>query len=167
MRIQIFTTGGTIDKTYFDAKSEYEVGEPQIGHILREAQVAFDYDVTSLFRKDSLDLTDEDRARIRQAVTECDANRVLITHGTDTMADTARFLNGIAGKTVVLTGALNPARFRSSDAVFNIGCAIAAVQVCAPGIYIAMNGQVFDGGRVRKNRAENRFEAITDTDSSD
>ena len=157
-KLRIFTTGGTIDKIYFDAKSEYEVGEPQIGDILREMGVGFPFEITSLMRKDSLDMTDADRDAIRTAVTGDPATRVLITHGTDTMTDTARALQGITGKTIVLTGALNPARFRGSDAIFNIGGAVATAQTQPAGIYIFMNGRVFDALKVRKNRDKNRFE---------
>jgi L-asparaginase len=157
-KLRIFTTGGTIDKIYFDAKSEYEVGEPQIGEILREMGVGFPFEMTSLMRKDSLDLTDEDRQAIRKAVAADPAERVIITHGTDTMTETARALHGIAGKTVVLTGSLNPARFRGSDAIFNIGGAVAAAQTLPAGVYIFMNGRVFDALKVRKNRDKNRFE---------
>jgi L-asparaginase len=158
MKLTIFTTGGTIDKVYFDASSEFEVGESQIAHILREAMVSFDFEVRALMQKDSLDMTDADRAIIRSAVEQCDAANVLITHGTDTMTLTATALDGIEGKTVVLTGALSPARFRSTDAVFNIGLAVAAVQAMPEGVYIAMNGRVFAAGHVRKNRERNRFE---------
>lgn len=157
-KLRIFTTGGTIDKIYFDAKSEYEVGEPQIGEILREMGVTFPFEMTSLMRKDSLDLTDADREAIRKAVAEDAATRVLITHGTDTMTETAAALRGIAGKTIVLTGSLNPARFRGSDAIFNIGGAVAAAQALPPGVYIFMSGRVFDAHKVRKNRDKNRFE---------
>ena len=159
MKLTIFTTGGTIDKVYFDAASEFEVGESQIGHILREAMVTLDFEVRSLMQKDSLDMTDADRGVIRHAVEECATRHVLITHGTDTMAQTATALAGIAGKVIVLTGALSPARFRSTDAVFNIGMAVAAVQSVPEGVYLAMNGQVFAAGHVRKNRERNRFEA--------
>jgi L-asparaginase len=157
-KLRIFTTGGTIDKIYFDAKSEYEVGEPQIGEILREMGVGFPFEMTSLMRKDSLDLTDEDREAIRKAIATDPATRVLITHGTDTMTETAKALQGIPGKTVVLTGSLNPARFRGSDAIFNIGGAVAAAQTLGAGVYIFMNGRVFDATKVRKNRDKNRFE---------
>lgn len=156
--LRIFTTGGTIDKIYFDAKSEYEVGEPQIGEILRETGVGFSFVITSLMRKDSLDMTDEDRAAINQAVAGCAERHVLITHGTDTMTDTAAALQSVGGKTIVLTGALNPAKFRGSDAIFNIGGAVVAAQCMPPGIYIVMNGRVFDALKVRKNREKNRFE---------
>jgi L-asparaginase len=157
-KLRIFTTGGTIDKIYFDAKSEYEVGEPQIGEILREMGVGFPFEMTSLMRKDSLDITDEDRQAIRKAVAGDPAERVIITHGTDTMTETAKALQGIGGKTVVLTGSLNPARFRGSDAIFNIGGAVAAAQTLPAGVYIFMNGRVFDALKVRKNRDKNRFE---------
>lgn len=157
-KLHIFTTGGTIDKIYFDAKSEYEVGEPQIGEILREMGVAFPFEITPLMRKDSLDLDDADRAAIRAAVTADSARRVLITHGTDTMTETAAALQGIADKTIVLTGALNPARFRGSDAIFNIGSAVVVAQTMPPGVYIVMNGRAFDARKVRKNREMNRFE---------
>jgi len=159
-KLRIFTTGGTIDKIYFDAKSEYEVGEPQIGEILREMGVAFPFEITSLMRKDSLDMTDADRDVIRRAVAADGAPRILITHGTDTMTDTAAALQGIGGKTVVLTGSLNPARFRGSDAIFNIGGAVAAVQSLPAGVYIFMNGRIFAALKVRKNRDKNRFEEI-------
>ena len=157
-KLRIFTTGGTIDKIYFDAKSEYEVGEPQIGDILREMGVQFPFEITSLMRKDSLDMTDADRVLIREAVAKDPARRVLITHGTDTMTETAGALQGVGDKTIVLTGALNPAKFRGSDAIFNIGGAVAAAQSLPPGIYIFMNGRVFDARKVRKNRDKNRFE---------
>lgn len=163
MPIQIFTTGGTIDKTYFDEKSVYEVGEPQVTSILREANVTADYEVETLFRKDSLDLTDEDRALIVRRVGECPHRRVLITHGTDTMVLTARALQDVPGKTIVLVGSLNPARFKESDAVFNVGFAMAAVQTLSEGVYIAMNGQVFPADRVRKNQEKNRFEPVERT----
>jgi L-asparaginase len=113
-----------------------------------------------MFQKDSLEMTDDDRARLRQFIADDDASHYVITHGTDTMACTADALAGLAGKAIVLTGALSPARFRTSDAAFNIGMAVAAVQVVRPGVYIAMSGQVFNAGEARKNRAENRFERI-------
>lgn len=160
MKLAIFTTGGTIDKVYFDASSEYEVGESQIGHILRDAMVGFDFEVHALMQKDSLELTDADRATIRAAVERCDTRYVLITHGTDTMTETARALVGLPGKSVVLTGALSPARFRSTDAIFNIGMAVAAVQCVPEGVFLAMNGRVFAAGAVRKNRERNRFEPL-------
>ncbi|HRO63038.1 asparaginase domain-containing protein [Thermomonas sp.] len=156
----IVTTGGTIDKIYFDAKSDYQVGEPQIGGILEEFRVAFRFHVIPLLRKDSLFVTDADRQLLRATIAAQEETRVLVTHGTDSMVQTAEVLAGIPGKTIVLTGALNPARFEGSDAVFNIGCAVGAVQSLPEGVYIAMNGRIWDPHKVRKNVEANRFEPI-------
>lgn len=160
MQIEIFTTGGTIDKIYFDAKSDYEIGDPQIAELLRDANLTIDYRVTSLLRKDSLELTDADRQQIRTAVEQSVAKRIVITHGTDTMIATGQFLQGIAGRTIVLTGAMQPARFRFTDAIYNVASAITAAQTLPPGVYIAMNGQIFDPRKSRKNIELNRFETI-------
>lgn len=160
MHIQIFTTGGTIDKVYFDAKSQFEVGEPQVLPILEEANVSFTYSITRLFSKDSLELTDEDRALIKEAIQSSSSRHILITHGTDTMVNTARVLYDIPDKTIVLVGSLKPARFRESDAVFNIGFALGVIASMPAGVYVAMNGIVFDPRAVRKNREQNRFELI-------
>jgi L-asparaginase len=156
----IVTTGGTIDKVYFDDKSDYQVGEPQIGRILQELGVAFEVRVIPILRKDSLHIDANDRELLRATIAGDDARQVLVTHGTDTMVETAKVLASIGGKTIVLTGALNPARFRGSDAEFNIGTAVGAVQSLPAGVYIAMNGRVWDPARVRKNVAANRFEAL-------
>ncbi len=160
MFIRFITTGGTIDKIYFDALSQFEVGESQVEHILKEALVQFDYEIVPLLQKDSLEMTDADRAELRAYIEKDDANMYVITHGTDTMVETAEALQGLGDRTIVLTGALTPARFRTTDAIFNVGMAVAAVQVSPPGVYIAMSGQVFAAGEVRKNRAENRFEPL-------
>jgi len=160
MKIKIYTTGGTIDKIYFDQKSEFQVGEPQIVELLREANITFEYELESLMRKDSLDMDDADRALIAERIRQDSSQRILLTHGTDTMVETARALLGIEGKTIVLVGSMQPARLRYSDAVFNIGYAIATVQMMPPGIYVAMNGQVFDPLHARKNVAAHRFEPI-------
>jgi L-asparaginase len=160
MFIRFITTGGTIDKIYFDELSQFEVGESQVRHILAEGMVDFEFDVVSLLQKDSLEVTDEDREMVRAYIENDDATHYIVTHGTDTMPQTAEVLSVLQGKTIVLTGALSPARFRTTDAVFNVGMAVAAVQITAPGAYIVMSGQLFEAGNVRKNRAENRFEAI-------
>jgi L-asparaginase len=160
MQIKIFTTGGTIDKTYFDAKSEYEVGDPQIMDILRIANVRIPYVVETLLRKDSLDLNEDDRRIIVQRIQREPCKRILITHGTDTMVETAQALESITDKTMVLVGSLNPAKFKNSDAEFNIGFAMAAVQTLEPGAYITMNGRIFSAGNVRKNRERNQFETV-------
>ncbi len=160
MRIRLITTGGTIDKIYFDALSGFEVGTSDVQQILTDALVDFEYDIVSLFQKDSLEITHEDRQQIREYIVEDGGSHYIITHGTDTMSETAEVLKDLQDRTIVLTGALSPARFRASDAVFNVGMAVATVQVAKPGVYIAMSGQVFKAGAVRKNRAENRFEAF-------
>ena len=160
MKLKIFTTGGTIDKIYFDDLSGYEVGDPQVVEILKEARVHFEYDLTEVARKDSLYMTDEDRILLRRLI-EADPNRwILITHGTDSMVATARQLHDIPNKVIVLTGALTPARFKKSDAPFNVGCAVGALQALSPGVYIAMNGRIFPADRVRKNREAGCFEEL-------
>ncbi len=158
--LTIVTTGGTIDKIYFDDKSTFQIGAPQIGEILEALGVAFSFEVVSVLRKDSLHLDEGDRALVRATIERQPHRHVLVTHGTDTMVETAQALNGIADKVIVLTGALNPALFKGSDAVFNIGCAVGAVQTLPDGVYIAMNGRVWDPSRVRKNREANRFEPV-------
>jgi len=161
MFIRFITTGGTIDKIYFDAMSQFEVGESQVKHILTDGLAKFDYDIVSMFQKDSLELTGDDRQQLRDYIANDDAERYVISHGTDTMVDTANVLAGIPGKIIVLTGALSPARFKTTDAVFNVGMAVAAAQTVAHGVYLAMSGQVFEAGKVKKNRKENRFEKIS------
>ena len=158
MMIQIFTTGGTIDKVYFDANSQFEIGDSLLRELLAEANIQEGYQLAELMRKDSLELTDEDRQSIEAAVRESDAQRILITHGTDTMALTAEQLRQVPGRTIVLTGAMQPARMRRTDAVFNLGFAWAALQLLPPGVYIAMNGEVFEAGKVRKNLQAQKFE---------
>lgn len=158
--ILVLTTGGTIDKNYFDALSEYQITDSGIPALLKEARVALPFRVVELMRKDSLELTDEDRLTIAHAAREAPELRIVITHGTDTMTETAQVLDlGAPGKTIVLTGALSPARFTETDAGFNLGMAFAAVQTAPPGVWITMSGQVFDGLRVRKDREAGRFVA--------
>lgn len=158
----ILTTGGTIDKVYFDAKSRYAVGDSQVGELFEHGHVSLPYEIVSLMRKDSLDFTDQDRLAVRNAVEQAESRMVLVTHGTDTMTETGMALKGIAGKTIVLTGALLPARFRDNDAIFNIGFALAAVQTLPEGVYVAMNGRIFDPAKVRKDRERNQFVEIAD-----
>ncbi len=160
MKIKIVTTGGTIDKIYFDRKSEYQVGDPQIAEVLKEANVTFDYEIVSILRKDSLDLTDEDRQLIYETIRSDPHRHFVVTHGTDTMIQTATALRNIADKVIVLTGSMQPAKFRFNDAVFNIGCAVTSVQILPSGVYIAMNGRIFEPETVRKNVEMNRFETL-------
>lgn len=156
--ILVLTTGGTIDKNYFDALSEYQIVDSGIPALLKEARVTLPHRVEEVCRKDSLELTDADRAEIARRAREAPETRVVITHGTDTMTETARVLAAaVPGKTIVLTGALSPARFADTDAPFNLGMAFAAAQIAPPGVYIAMSGQIFDGLKVRKDRDAGRF----------
>lgn len=156
--IKIYTTGGTIDKTYFDQKSTYQVGEPQASGVLERANVVVDYEVISIMQKDSLDMTDDDRQTIKNTLTADSANKIIITHGTDTMINTAQALEDIPDKTIVITGSMYPAQYRDSDAIFNLGCALVAVQTLSTGVYIAMNGRIFNPNSSVKNVDLNRFE---------
>ena len=158
MKIKFFAVGGTIDKVYFDALSRYEIGESNIFDILKDARVNFKYDVSSLLKKDSLDMTDQDRSIIHQAVEKTPYERIIITHGTDTMIETAKVLVAVKNKIIVLTGAMEPAKFKSSDAVFNLGSAVAAVQTLPHGVYIVISGRVFTPDNVKKNRNLKLFE---------
>lgn len=159
MFIQIFGTGGTLDKLYYDALSEYQIGEPMAGELLEQGRVSIGYAVESLVRKDSLELNDADRQLIHDRVAACPYEHILITHGTDTMTVTAAGLADIPDKVIVLTGAMQPARFRDSDALFNLGLAVGALNTLRHGVYIAMSGRVFPADQVRKNRLAGRFES--------
>ncbi|MDA0710153.1 MAG: asparaginase domain-containing protein [bacterium] len=156
--ITVITTGGTIDKVYFDRESTFQIGGPQVGDVLREANVVFTFDIVPLMRKDSLDMNDADRLLICQTAAAIPTKFVVITHGTDTMVKTAQALQSIRDKTIVLTGAMQPAKFRTTDAIFNIAHAVTSVQILPSGIYIAMNGRIFDPDHAQKNREKNRFE---------
>jgi L-asparaginase len=160
VNIKIITTGGSIDKYYSTQTSDFEVGDPQIRAILDQANVAVDYEVESLIKKDSLQLTDCDRVVIHDKVKNDPHHRILITHGTDTMVDTALSLLDIPGKVIVITGAMHPAAFRDTDAHFNVGCAIIALQTLTEGIYIVMNGRVYDPRHSKKNLQRDRFEEL-------
>ncbi|MCP4902011.1 MAG: asparaginase [bacterium] len=160
MRIKIFTTGGSIDKCYSTQQSDFVVGEPQVGRALQDANVGFTVEIEPLLRKDSLEITDDDRRVIVEEVKLEPCRHVVITHGTDSMALTARALGGVPDKIIVLTGAMQPAEFKRTDAIFNIGCAVMAVQILPVGVHLVMNGRVFDPDGVTKNMELNRFEEI-------
>jgi L-asparaginase len=163
MNIRIFTTGGSIDKSYSTSTSSFVVGEPQVGVILREANVSIQYEIESLVKKDSLELSEEDRRMIAEKVHSASESQILITHGTDTMVATAKALLDIPDKVIILTGAMQPASFKHSDAAFNIGCAMMALQTLPEGVYMVMNGRLFDPRHTRKNLAMDRFEAGSET----
>ncbi len=156
-KLKIFTTGGTIDKIYFDSLSEYEVGSPTIASLLERFNVHFDFSISPLMRKDSLEISDQDRQLILQSVADCDEDHILITHGTDTMVQTASTLSSVKNKTILLTGSLKPAAFKESDSEFNIGCALGALWIASPGVYIAMNGFIFPWDSVIKDREKGQF----------
>jgi L-asparaginase len=156
----VITTGGTIDKVYFDALSRFQVAESQVGLLLNAVGASFAVSIVRLLRKDSLDLTDRDRALIRKSIAAQSEVHILVTHGTDTMVETAIALQGIRGKTIVLTGALNPACVVGSDATFNIGVAVGALPHLPAGVYVCMNGRLFDPMRVHKNRERHCFEDL-------
>ena len=158
MNIAILTTGGTSDKIYFDANSEYSIGEPCISSILDEGNVTSEFRIKSILKKDSLDINQKERELIKKSVIECEEERIIIIHGTDTMVETAKFLEEIKDKTIVLTGSMQPARFKKTDAIFNSGFAFAAALSLENGIYIAMNGRIFNSSNVRKNIDLGRFE---------
>jgi len=166
--ITFFTTGGTFDKVYFDANSEFSIGDTQVSPILEEGNVTAEYQVKELLRKDSLEITDNDRAVIAQQVIDCESSHIIITHGTDTMSDTAKVIaeackHQSQKKTIVLVGAMQPARLRVTDAPFNLGFALAAVQLLPADIYIAMNGNIFHHSNVTKNLSKARFETLNNS----
>jgi len=158
--LEILTTGGTIDKVYFDKKSNYEVGDPFVEELLHKMNVNISFMVKSLMRIDSLDMTDIDREEILNYIMNSNANNFLITHGTDSIVETAIYLKKISDKTIVLTGSLKPAIFIDNDAIFNVGSALTSAQILKKGVYIVINGQVFNPDNVRKNLEKNIFETI-------
>jgi L-asparaginase len=166
MRIRILLTGGTIDKLYSVEEGELNFDESHVEEMLDRANVTAAIVVEELMLKDSLDISDNEREQILQACEACEEECVLITHGTDTMVETAELL-GEAGidKTIVLVGAMIPYTVRDSDAFFNLGFALSAVQLAPGGVYIAMNGELFDWDNVSKNYDEGRFECLEDDSS--
>jgi len=155
--ITVLTTGGTIDKQYFDALSQYQITDTIVARLLEVARVKLPFEIVEVLRKDSLELNDDDRARLVTAARAARFDRIVITHGTDTMTTSAAALATVPGKTIVLVGALTPARFAESDASFNLGMAFAAAQIAPAGVYITMNGTVFPADRVVKDRERGAF----------
>jgi L-asparaginase len=159
--IRIIVTGGTFDKTYDEISGRLSFGTTHLPEMLRLGRSRVETTIESLMMIDSLDMTDADRARIVQSCIHCPETRIVITHGTDTMVETARVVaQAVSGKTVVLTGAMVPYAFGSSDGLFNLGSALSFAEVLSPGVYIAMNGQHFPWNRVRKNRETGVFERV-------
>ena len=157
--ICVFVTGGTFDKTYDELSGRLSFGDTHLNEMLRLGRSRVDVSIRTLMMIDSLEMTDADRAVIVKACNDCDSSRIVITHGTDTMVETAAAIaRGVRGKTVVLTGAMIPYAFGSSDGLFNLGSALSFVQTLPVGVYVAMNGQSFEWDRVRKNRDTGTFE---------
>ncbi len=160
-QIRVFVTGGTFDKEYDELTGRLFFKDTHVPEMLRRGRSRIDVGVQTLLMIDSLEMTDADRGAIVEACRGCAEDRIVVTHGTDTMAETARTLLAAGlGKTVVLTGAMIPYAFGSSDGLFNLGSALSFAQVLPPGVYVAMNGRIFAGDRVRKNRESGVFEEI-------
>ncbi|SKA62896.1 asparaginase domain-containing protein [Desulfobaculum bizertense] len=159
--IRILVTGGTLDKEYNQLDGELVFTKTHITDILRQAKCTAQVSIETVMLKDSLHMSDADRECILERVKACPEDKVVITHGTDTMPETAAFLGQqLSGKTVVLLGAMVPYSFVNSDALFNLGCAFSAVQLLPEGAYITMNGKIFSWDNVRKNRQKGEFETL-------
>ena len=160
--IRIFVTGGTFDKTYDEIRGQLSFGDTHLPEMLRLGRSRADVAIRTLMMIDSLQMTDADRELIVRNCQQCDESCIVITHGTDTMVETAAALaRGVTGKTIVLTGAMIPYAFGSSDGLFNLGSALSLVQVLPVGVYIAMNGRHFKSDKVRKNSETGVFEPLS------
>ncbi len=159
--IRIIITGGTLDKRYNETDGQLLFTQTSLPAMLKQARCTVPVSLEQLMLKDSLDMSDDDRELIKQACLTVAEDQILITHGTDTMVHTAKYLSAaIKSKTVVLLGAMIPYSFGNSDALFNLGCAMSAVQTLGPGIYITMNGQLFNWDNVQKNRQQGIFQTL-------
>ena len=162
MELLVLTTGGSIDKTYSAAESSFVIGVPAVRRVLTDASVTLEIEVRELFRRDSLDISEDDRQAIAAEIRRSDFKRVVVTHGTDSIVETARFLEPSDGRTIVLTGAMRPADFRKTDAEFNLGAALAAVQILPAGVYIVMNGRILTPVNTLKNPDLEIFEETSE-----
>jgi len=161
MSIRIFITGGTFDKEYNELNGQLYFKDTHLQELLDMGRSLVPVKIRTLMMIDSLEMTDEDRALIAHQCNQCEENKIVITHGTDTIAETARLLaEKVKTKTIVLTGAMIPIKFGSSDGLFNLGSALAFAQTLTPGIYVAMNGRYFTWDNVRKNKQTGVFEEI-------
>ncbi|UCC91625.1 MAG: asparaginase [Candidatus Aenigmatarchaeota archaeon] len=159
MKITFIQTGGTIDKDYPKPTKGYafEISEPAVKRILEKVNPNFEFEILSVLRKDSLDITEEDMQKIYNACVKANSDKIIITHGTDTMTETAKKLSGIKDKVIILTGAIRPERFSSSDSDFNIGVAVGAINTLSKGVYIAMQGRVYPWDKVKRNQETGQF----------
>jgi L-asparaginase len=161
MSVRIFITGGTFDKEYNELTGQLYFKDSHLPEMLELGRCLVPVDIRTLMMIDSLEMTDIDRELIARHCMDADEDRIIITHGTDTMAETARILSEkIKNKTVVITGAMVPYKFGSSDGLFNLGSAMAFVQTLKPGVYVAMNGRCFEAANVRKNKQTGEFEEL-------
>jgi L-asparaginase len=159
MKILFIQTGGTIDKDYPKQIKGYafEISEPAVRQILERVNPSFEYEVISLLRKDSMDLTVKDKKKIFEECEKADTDKIIITHGTDTMIETATFLAEVKNKTIILTGAFKPEKFTNSDADFNVGVAVGAMNILGKGVFIAMNGRVFKYDEVKRDKETGKY----------
>jgi L-asparaginase len=165
MAIRLFVTGGTFDKEYDEINGRLYFQDTHLPQMLELGRCRLDVEVRTLMMVDSLDMSRADRDLIARQCQDAPEDRIVLTHGTDTMVETAAVLAGsVPGKTIVLTGAMIPIAFGSSDGLFNLGGALAVVQVLDPGVYVVMNGRVFDWDEVRKNRQTGVFERVAKAD---
>ncbi|MET0636310.1 MAG: asparaginase domain-containing protein [Chitinophagaceae bacterium] len=161
MAIRIFITGGTFDKEYNELNGELYFKDTHMHELLEKGRCRVEVEIRTLMMIDSLEMTDEDRELIVHQCQQCEEDRIIITHGTDTMSETARVLSEkIKNKTIVLTGAMIPIKFGSSDGLFNLGSALGFAQTLPAGTYVAMNGRYFHGDNVRKNKETGVFEEL-------
>ena len=161
MAIRIFITGGTFDKEYNEITGQLYFNDTHMHDLLEMGRSKVPVEIRTLMMIDSLEMTDEDRELIVHQCNNCDENRIVITHGTDTMADTAKVLaQKVKNKTVILTSAMIPIKFGSSDGLFNLGSALAFAQTLSAGVYVAMNGRYFTADNVRKNKQTGMFEEV-------
>lgn len=161
MAIRIFITGGTFDKEYNELNGQLFFKDTHMSELLEKGRSKVPVQTRTLMMVDSLEMTDKDRELIAYQCEQCEENKIVITHGTDTMSETAAFLaSKVKDKTIVLTGAMIPIKFGSSDGLFNLGSALAFAQTLAPGVYIAMNGRYFTWDNVRKNKQTGIFEEM-------
>lgn len=159
MKIAFIQTGGTIDKDYPKTTKgwAFEISEPAVIRILAKLNPSFDYEIHSVLKKDSMEITETDRQKLFDFCKNLDAEKIIITHGTDTMIETAKFLSTIQNKTILLTGAMRPERFANSDAPVTIGVAIGAINLLNSGVYLAMQGRVFEYDKVTRNLKTGQF----------
>jgi L-asparaginase len=159
MQLLFIQTGGTIDKDYPKTIKGYgfEITEPAVKRILERIKIDYNFEIITFIKKDSQDITNNDRLKLTQLCEKTQYDKIIITHGTDTIIETAKQLSVIKNKKIILTGAFTPEKFKDSDADFNVGCAIGAIEYVPLGVYVAMNGKVFKHNEVKRNLKTGQF----------